>query len=144
MYFWLRWVFVAVHGLSLVAASGSYLLWCVGFSLWWLLLLRSMGSRCTGFSSCGTRAQQLWCMGLVALQHVGSSWTRARTCVPCIGRQIPRHQGSPSNAFLNSTSGALSCLSLIDLKHTCSFINLRLEVKNSSSSETCFEYVAQS
>ena len=27
-------------------------------------------------------------MGLVALWHVGSSWTRARTHVPCIGRQI--------------------------------------------------------
>ena len=27
-------------------------------------------------------------MGLVALQHVGSSWTRARTRVPCIGRWI--------------------------------------------------------
>ena len=24
IYFWLRWVFVAVHGLSLVAASGGY------------------------------------------------------------------------------------------------------------------------
>ena len=55
--FWLCWVFVAVCGLSLVAASGGYsLLRCAGFSLWWLLFLRSMGSRCTGFSSCGSRA----------------------------------------------------------------------------------------
>ena len=39
-YFWLCWVFVAVHGLSLVAVSGGYSsLRCVGFSLWWLLLL---------------------------------------------------------------------------------------------------------
>ena len=58
IYFWLCWVFVAVHGLSLVAVSGGYsLLRCVGFSLQWLLLLQSMGSRHTGFSSCGTRAQ---------------------------------------------------------------------------------------
>ena len=57
-YFWLRWVFVAVGGLSLVAASRDYsLLRCAGFSLWWLLLLRSTGSRRAGFSSCGTRAQ---------------------------------------------------------------------------------------
>ena len=43
------WVFVAVCGLSLVAVSGSYsLLWCAGFSLQWLLLLRSTGSRRTG------------------------------------------------------------------------------------------------
>ena len=33
------------------------LLWCAGFSLRWLLLLQSMGSRCAGFSSCDIRAQ---------------------------------------------------------------------------------------
>ena len=54
------------RGLSQVAASGGYSsLWCAGFSLRWILLLRSTGSRCTGFSSCGTWAQQLWCTGLV-------------------------------------------------------------------------------
>ena len=58
IYFCLRWVFVAARRLSLVAASGGYSsLWCVGFSLWWLLLLRSMGSRRAGFSSCGMWAQ---------------------------------------------------------------------------------------
>ena len=30
-------------------------------------------------------------MGLVALRHVGSSQTRDRTCVPCIGGQILNH-----------------------------------------------------
>ena len=49
IHFWLRWVFVAAHGLSLVAASGGYSsLRCTGFSLWWLLLLRSTGSRRVG------------------------------------------------------------------------------------------------
>ena len=49
IYFWLPWVFVAVRGLSLVAAGGGYSsLWCAGFSLWWLLLLQSMGSRHAG------------------------------------------------------------------------------------------------
>ena len=44
--------------LSLVVASGGYSsLRCAGFSLLWLLLLRSTGSRHVGFSSCGTRAQ---------------------------------------------------------------------------------------
>ena len=58
IYFWLHWVFVAARGLSLVAASGGYsLLQCAGFSLQWLLLLRSMGSRHAGFSSCSTWAQ---------------------------------------------------------------------------------------
>ena len=62
--FWLCWVFVAVRGLSLVAESGGYSsLRCAGFSLWWFLLLRSVGSKCTGsvvvacgLSSCGSRA----------------------------------------------------------------------------------------
>ena len=61
LFFWgggLHWVFVAVRGLSLVAASGGHsLLRCVGFSSRWLLLSRSTGSRQEGFSSCGTRAQ---------------------------------------------------------------------------------------
>ena len=57
IYFWLHWGFVAVRGLSLVVASGGYSsLWCVSFSLWCLLLLQSMGSRQTGFSSCGSWA----------------------------------------------------------------------------------------
>ena len=46
-YLWLTWVFVAVHGLSLVAG---------GSSPWWLLLLQSLGSRRVGFASCGPRA----------------------------------------------------------------------------------------
>ena len=57
-FFWLHWVFVAAYGLSLVVASrGCSSLWCTGFSLRWLLLLQSQGSRCVGFSSCGPRAQ---------------------------------------------------------------------------------------
>ena len=33
----------------------------------------------------------MWLTGLVAPWHVGSSQTRARTRVPCIGRQILNH-----------------------------------------------------
>ena len=33
----------------------------------------------------------MWLTGLVAPRHVGSSQTRARTRVPCIGRQILNH-----------------------------------------------------
>ena len=36
-------------------------------------------------------AQQSWCMGLVAPWHGGSSQTRDRTHVLCIGRQILNH-----------------------------------------------------
>ena len=54
--FWLHWIFVAVHRLSLVAVSRGYsLLQYAGFSLWWLLLLWSTGSRHMGFSSCGSQ-----------------------------------------------------------------------------------------
>ena len=53
MYFWLYWVFIASHGLSLVAASRGYSsLWCAGFSLRWLLLLQRIDLRYAGFSSC--------------------------------------------------------------------------------------------
>ena len=49
IYFCLHWVFVVVHGLSLVVASRGYSsLWCEGFSLRWLLLLQSTGSRRAG------------------------------------------------------------------------------------------------
>ena len=58
IYFWLCWVFVDVLRLSLVVASGGYSsLWCTGFSMRWLLLLRSTGSRSVGFSSCSTWVQ---------------------------------------------------------------------------------------
>ena len=64
LFFWLCWVFVAARRLSLVATSRSYSsLWCVGFSLLWLLLLQSTGSRRAGFSSCGSWAQSLCLMG---------------------------------------------------------------------------------
>ena len=49
IYSWLCWVFVAVCRLSLVAVSGGYSsLQCAGFSLRWLLLSWSTGSRCVG------------------------------------------------------------------------------------------------
>lgn len=40
--FWLAWVFLAVHRLSVVAASGGYSsLQCEGLALPWLLLLQT-------------------------------------------------------------------------------------------------------
>ena len=74
--------------LSLIVASRVYSLWCTGFPLQWLLLFWSTGFRLVGVNSWSTRAQRLWCMDLVALRHVTSSWTRDWTRVPCIGRQI--------------------------------------------------------
>ena len=61
-----------LRGLSLVEVGRSSLLWCMGISLQWLLLLESTSS-----------------VGLVpslfAPHHV-ESHIRDRTCVPCTGR----------------------------------------------------------
>ena len=46
LFIWLCWVFVAACRLSLIAESGGYSVWwCADFSLWWLLLLQSLGFR---------------------------------------------------------------------------------------------------
>ena len=55
---------------------------CVGFSLWWLFLLQSAGSRASGL-------QLLWPTGLVALPQVKFSGSRDQTHVPCTKRWIP-------------------------------------------------------
>ena len=70
-------------------------------------LLSSCGMRAlerVGFSSCRKQAQYLWCMGLVAPQHVGSSRIRGQTHVSWIGRWILYHwatREAPSLVFLN-------------------------------------------
>ena len=66
-YFWLRWVFVAAHRLSLVAARGGYSsLRCAGFS-------------CSGFSCCGA-----WALGaqasVVVARGLSSCGSRALGC----------------------------------------------------------------
>ena len=103
-YVWLRSVFVAACRLfSSCGERGLLFIAERGLLIGWLLLLQSTDSRRAGFSSCGIRAQQLWLAGsrvqaqqlwrtgLVAPQHVGSSRSRTRTHVPCIGRQILNH-----------------------------------------------------
>ena len=49
------------------------------------------GLSCCGAQAPDAQAQSLWLTGPVAPRHVGSSQTRARTRVPCIGRQILNH-----------------------------------------------------
>ena len=83
----LRTGFLQLQRVGTTLCCGVRASHCGGFSC----CMQSTGSRHMGFSSCGTRAQQLWRMGLVALWHVGSSWTRAQTHVPCIGRRILNH-----------------------------------------------------
>ena len=57
-YYWIYGVFIAAWGLSLVAWAGS-LRWVLGFSLQWLLFLRSTGLGACGLASCGTWASLL-------------------------------------------------------------------------------------
>ena len=93
IYFWLRWVFVSVRGLSLVAASGGHSsLWCAGFSLSRPLLLRSTGSRCAGSVIAAHGPSCSAACGIFPDQ--GSN--------PCAlhwqaDSQPLRHQGSPRN-----------------------------------------------
>ena len=112
--FWLHWVFIAVCRLFSSCGEPGLLPSCIsqGFSLRWLLLLLSTGSRALGLqwfrrvgsavaapsSSTGSIVvvNGLSCpvsrgMGLASLCHVESSWTRDRTRVPCIGRWILNH-----------------------------------------------------
>ena len=56
------------------------------YSLQWLLLLQSMGSK-----AWASVAVPHKCAGLVVPQHVGSSWTRDQTHVLCTGRRILNH-----------------------------------------------------
>ena len=108
---------VAVYGLSLVAVSGGYSscgMWAshpAGFSCCraWALGTGASVVASRGLSICGSRALERrlkwWRTGLVAPQHVGSSRTRARIHVPCIGRRILNHcatREAPWASFLTS------------------------------------------
>ena len=56
IYFWVCLVFVAAWAfLQLWGAEATLQLQCTGFSLRWLLLLRSTGNRTCGFSSCNSQ-----------------------------------------------------------------------------------------
>ena len=88
-----------IYYLFIFGCVGSSFL-CEGFlQLWQAGATLHRGARSShyrGLSCCGaqapdTQAQQLWLTGPVAPRHVGSSQTRARTRVPCIGRQILNH-----------------------------------------------------
>ena len=86
------------------------------------------GLSCCGAEAPDAQAQYLWFTGPVAPRHVGSSQTRARTRVPCIGRQILNHcatkeaqqedsyplchQGSLEIVPLNETIGQMDFIDL--------------------------------
>ena len=110
----LNYIFILFCG-----CVGSVWLQRVGCSLQWLLLLQSMGFRALWL-------QQLGLMGLVALGHRGSSQTRDRTRVPCIGRWILNHWTSREAlysiifilAFFSFWVAGLLFVSTMDVYHS--------------------------
>ena len=76
--FWMFWVFVAVHGFSLVAVSGGYSLVVVS----WLLIVVASLVEHRLYSA---RALAVVVHGLVALKHVECPLTRDQTHILCIG-----------------------------------------------------------
>ena len=94
LFIYLNFIYLFIYG----CVGSSFL--CEGF-----LQLRQAGatphrgaqaSHHRGLSRGGAQApdaqaQQLWPTGPIAPRHVGSSQTRARTRVPCIGRQTLNH-----------------------------------------------------
>ena len=93
---------MAVLGLRLLC-EGLLQLWQVGTTPHHgARAFHYCGLSCCGAQAPDAQAQQLWLTGPVAPRHVGSSQTRARTRVPCIGRQILNHcatREAPLNLF---------------------------------------------
>ena len=110
-FFFLVYLFIY---LFIFGCVGSSFL-CEGFLQLWragaTLHRGARASHCCGAQAPDTQAQQLWLTGPVAPCHVGSSQTRARTCFPCIGRQILNHcatREAPVSLLFDTT-----CLKLI-------------------------------
>ena len=80
------WAFSSCSEQGLLSSCGARASHCAGSSG-----CRAQALEYESFHSCGTWAQQLWRAGTVALRHIGSSWTRDRTHVPCIDRWILNH-----------------------------------------------------
>ena len=94
---------------------------CEGFLQSWQagssLHRGARASHYRGLSRCGAQApdaqaQQLWLTGPAAPRHAGSSRTRGRTLVPCIGRQIPNQCATREAPVVSFFSVFLSSLYL--------------------------------
>ena len=106
-YFWLCWVFVALHGLSLLAVSRGYsCLRCAGFSLRWLLVW-STASRAPELQYCSTQAQLLcsmWNIPRLGIKPMTLHWS--------VDSYPLHHQGSPQD-FIFKTRTILGKMELL-------------------------------
>ena len=99
-------LFIAVHGPLTIGAS------------------HHRGLSCCGAQAPNMQAQYLWLTGPAASQHVGSSQTRARTRVRCIGRQTLNHcatREAPDYIFFKwaFNTGYCECCSCLTWCHVC-------------------------
>ena len=119
IYFWLCWVFVAAQSfLQLQRVGATLQLRWVGFLLWFAVpsLVAEQEFQGVQLPASRIQAQQMWWVGSVALEHMGSlqerimewvaisfsrefSQSEDETCVSCIGTLSLSHQGSPSVSF---------------------------------------------
>ena len=72
------------RGLLQLPRAGAVLCRSARASHWDGVSAASRALGCAGFGSCNMQAQELWHMGLVAPQHVGSPWTRDQTHDPAL------------------------------------------------------------
>ena len=75
------------------------------------------GPSCCGAQAPDMQTQQLWLTGLVTLRHVGSSETRARTRVPCLGRQTLNHCATreAQGLLVFLILSCMSCLYILEI-----------------------------
>ena len=125
-----------MRDLSLFAASGA------------TLHRGARASHYGGLSCCraqapDAQAQWLWRTGLVAPRHVGSSQTRARTRVPCIGRQILNHCATREAPIASSFDSIIhdSALNRGSMSYsTVSLVTRTLPASSRCSSSVCGMY----
>ena len=88
--YWLHWVLIAARAFSSWGDLGllSCDAWASHFGAW--------ASHCGAFSCCSSWALECWLIfrvrGFSSFQHVGSSWIRDWTSIPCFAGWIPNQR----------------------------------------------------
>ena len=86
------------------------------------------GLSCCRAQAPDAQAQQLWLTGPAAPRHAGSSQTRARTRVPCIGRQTLNHCATREalNSYITSNHLQMQFLLIKTNRISAIFIGVHL------------------